>query len=256
MRHGRKFMIVTLAFLRKEMLLLRRNPSVFVFLFIIPLFLATILSHPFSELNDDKGADHTIPGFTLMFGFYIVMFMTSAHFHEHGWGSWTLVRVSGLSRVAMGFGIALPYFILSVVQMLIMLTAGTLIFGSSLNGSIVGLILLVVAIAATWTAIALFLLNVTSHMTTVMNLSNLVALSLASLGGALVPRENMPGWSQPLARLTPHFWAVEGLKGVGSRGQELLDVLPNLLGLAVFAATVFLIAMLRFDPAKRRNLPV
>lgn len=247
---------VTLAFLRKEMLLLRQNASIFVFLFVIPVFLSALLSQPLGQLGDTRGPDQTVPGSTLMFGFYVVMFMTGAHFHEHGWGSWTLVRASGLSRSAMAFQTALPYFLLSAAQMLIMVVVGNLVFDARVNGSLLGLVLLVIATAASWTAIALFLLNVTSSLTIMTNLANMLGLSMGLIAGALVPREEMPDWSQAVARATPHFWSLEGLKGVLSREEGLVDVLPHVAVLALFAGLVFRVAVTRFDPARSRKLPM
>jgi ABC-2 type transport system permease protein len=49
-----------------------------------------------------------------------------------------------------------------------------------------------------------------------------------------------------LAHLTPHAWAVEGLRALGEPGAGIGSVLPQVSILAAFAAAFFAIAVVRF----------
>jgi ABC-2 type transport system permease protein len=70
--------------------------------------------------------------------------------------------------------------------------------------------------------------------------NNILTLVFAGLGGALVPVALLPQWLQPLAPVTPSYWAVLGCQKVIVQGQGLGQVWPSiavLAGVAAAAAT-------------------
>lgn len=245
---------VTAAFLRKEAQVLRRDPTFLFFLVLFPLLLESLLTRPFGKLvSGGDGAAQTVPGFTLMFGFYVVIFVGISHYRERSWGAWTVARVSGLSDRVLAVQVALPYALLSAAQIFVMLLAGHFLFGAEFKGSLVGLVLLIAATSTLAVAISLNLINLTSNLTAMQNLSQLVILGFGAIGGVLLPINVMPGWSQAAARFTPQYWALQGLKTVMAHNGGLADVLPNLAVLVVGAIVLMLLAVLRFDPATSRR---
>jgi len=73
-----------------------------------------------------------------------------------------------------------------------------------------------------------------------------LGLLLGLLGGAMVPLEIFPDTMRTIARLTPHAWAMDALSKATSSGASLVDILPQLAVLALFAAVFFGIAVVRF----------
>jgi ABC-2 type transport system permease protein len=73
-----------------------------------------------------------------------------------------------------------------------------------------------------------------------------LGLLLGLLGGAMVPLELFPSTMQTIARLTPHAWAMDALAIASQAGNAIVDVLPQLSVLAIFAVVFFAIAATRF----------
>ena len=69
---------------------------------------------------------------------------------------------------------------------------------------------------------------------------------MATLSGALTPVEAMPAWLQPLTLANPvrHFGEIS--RGILIKGAGFIDLYPNLLALAAFAAALLTISVWRF----------
>ncbi|QIS03816.1 hypothetical protein F5X71_17130 [Nocardia brasiliensis] len=249
-------MTITWAFLRKEAATWRHDPTLFVFLFAAPLLMQALLSDAFSHLSDGTGADQTVPGFTIMFGFYVMMFMGTAHYREHACGAWSSVRTSGLSRTTMVVQLAMPYFLLSAAQMVLLIGTGRVLFGATVNGSLLALTVLILSIAWTAIALGLVLVALTRNVSAMQNLCQLVVLGMGVIGGAVVPVGLLPGWNRPLAPLTPQYWAVDGMREVLAHQGELTSIVPHLLVLLGWAGVLSVIATLAFDPGSARRVAI
>lgn len=249
-------MTLTWAFLRKEAATWRHDPTLFVFLFAAPLLMQALLSDAFARLTGGAGADQTVPGFTIMFGFYVMMFMGTAHYREHASGAWSSVRTSGLSRATMVLQLAVPYLLLSAAQMALLIGTGRVLFGATVNGSLVALTVLILSIAWTAIALGLVLVSLTRNVSAMQNLCQLVVLGLGVLGGAVVPVRLLPGWNQPLAPLTPQYWAVDGMREVLAQHGGLASIAPHLLVLVGWACVLSIVATLAFDPSSQRRVAI
>jgi len=73
----------------------------------------------------------------------------------------------------------------------------------------------------------------------------IVALALAALGGAMLPIELFSPTLREIAKVTPHFWAVDAFSEVLRRGGGLADILPQLGVLAAFAVVLITVAAWR-----------
>jgi ABC-2 type transport system permease protein len=56
----------------------------------------------------------------------------------------------------------------------------------------------------------------------------------------------MPEWLQTLGLLTPHAWAVDAYHALMVQGAGLVEVLPAVAVLALFAAVFFGVGVWRF----------
>ena len=81
----------------------------------------------------------------------------------------------------------------------------------------------------------------------------IAGLSLAALGGAMVPLELFGPAMQTVTRLTPHVWAVDGFGILLKRGGTAADVFPQLAALAAYAAVLFLLASWRLKVVLTRG---
>jgi ABC-2 type transport system permease protein len=69
----------------------------------------------------------------------------------------------------------------------------------------------------------------------------LAGMLLGALGGAMVPLELFPELARTIAHLTPHAWAIQGLREVTLRGGTVADVVTELGALAAYALALLAI---------------
>jgi linearmycin/streptolysin S transport system permease protein len=74
----------------------------------------------------------------------------------------------------------------------------------------------------------------------------MAGMLLGALGGAMVPLEIFGEPMHTLAFLTPHAWAIQGLREVALRGGTIVDVLTELGALAVYGVALLAIGTWQF----------
>ncbi len=75
---------------------------------------------------------------------------------------------------------------------------------------------------------------------------SLLVLTMAGLGGSMVPRFVMPDAMQTIGLITPHAWAIDGYQEIIVRNGGIVDVLPHTMVLLAFAAVFYTAGTLRF----------
>lgn len=73
-----------------------------------------------------------------------------------------------------------------------------------------------------------------------------LGMGLGLLGGAMVPAEIFPEIMRTASRLTPHAWAIDGLRAVAIRDADFVGVLPQIGVLLAFAIVLLGLATVRF----------
>lgn len=238
---------------RLQLRILRRDPVFLVVMFgmplaIMPLMKDTIaLSLVASGFPDANGAEQLVPGQTVLFGFMVAGSAAFALFREHGWRTWDRLRASPASprQILAGFGA--PWILIHVMFQLVMLGAGAVFFDLRLNGgSLLGLLLTVVAFGACVVSIVLLAAATFRTVNQLQALVNLGALVLGGLGGALVPVEQLPGWAEAVAPISPQYWAMDAHRSVFLEAGSVGDVLGPCAVLLAIALVAGAMASIRF----------
>lgn len=73
----------------------------------------------------------------------------------------------------------------------------------------------------------------------------ITALGLAALGGCMAPIEIFPPAMQTVAKFTPHAWAMDAFAELQRRDGTLVDILPQLGVIALFALALIAVATWR-----------
>ena len=96
-----------------------------------------------------------------------------------------------------------------------------------------GLVVLLFCIAAA--AAAMIVGSVFSNDSQASGAGVGIGLGAAALGGSMVPIELYPAGVAQVARITPHAWANEAMAELVRRDGTVLDILPQLTALTLFA---------------------
>jgi ABC-2 type transport system permease protein len=132
------------------------------------------------------------------------------------------------------------------VQLTVMLGAGSLLFGLRVAGSVGAVVVVAAALALMEVALGFILLALCSSVLQLSAATNVGAMVLGGLGGAVTPIDTLPGWAQTLAPFTPTYWAMEGFTDVIIGGAGLRQIGAPLAVLAGFTAGFLVVAALRF----------
>jgi ABC-2 type transport system permease protein len=184
-----------------------------------------------------------IPGFTVMFAFFIVSYVHGAIRSEKTGGTLSRLLSVPVGRATLLGGKLLSAVIVGVLQVAVMFAIGALAFGLGLGRDLFALALLTIAMVAAATGMGL--------AAAAFRLSGgaIVAPLLvgAALGGCLLPLDLLPPAVRTISMIVPHSWALNGYQNLMVRGQGLAQVLPQVGVLAAFAALFFGLAVWRFD---------
>jgi len=246
-----------LAIFRNDLRLLRRDPMSPIVLMAMPLVLMAFAKPTFAltqqaEGLGGNGSEQAVPGMVVLFSFFLLGYLGLTYFRDFGWGTWQRLRASGLRRHELLAGKLLYPYALCVAQITILLAVGGLIFSLPRPGSWVAIGLLVLVLAAVVSSLALLLVTLFDSITKVNAIGNVVSLAFAGLGGALSPLSALPSWAEPIARLTPSYWAMRGFLDQYQLGATLSDALPHIGAVAVFAVVCLVIGWHRFDIDARK----
>jgi len=165
-----------------------------------------------------------------------------------------LTRQLGVSRrmvaspVRIGtilLGETLGRFGVAMVQGLFIILLSTLVFGVGW-GDPLAASLVVVLFALVATGAAMLVGVFSNNPDQAGALGVMAGMLLGALGGAMVPLEVFPEPAHTIAYLTPHAWAIQGLREVALRDGTVADVLLELAVLGVYAAALMALGTWRF----------
>lgn len=242
----------------QELRLARRSVDALLVLIAFPIITIAFLKpairpalvqsgHPHAN-----GAEHVVPGQMTMSAFFLVSLVTFSFFAEHGWSTWDRLRASPATSLEIVLGKALPRIGMGLVQCLVLLGAGVVVFGLHVRGDVLALVPLVIAfsICLVLVGVAVTALCRTAQQANAFGYGGMVLFG--AIGGAFVPITVLPAWARVVAPITPTYWAMRGLRSVILDGAGLGAVLAPTAVLLLMALLCGCVALtrLRFDEAK------
>ncbi|MHB1295018.1 MAG: ABC transporter permease [Anaerolineae bacterium] len=184
----------------------------------------------------------TVPGYTVMFVFFIVSYLSDSIRAEKHEGTFRRMSSMPVGRSVMLGGKLLAAMTVGVIQVALLFCVGAVLFGLDLGKDPLALVLLTVALAAAATAIG------TAASVTRLGNSLVPPLVIgALLGGCMFPLSLMPSFLRTVSYFVPHRWALAGFQDLLVRNGGLMEVLPEIGALLAFAAAFFALAVRRLD---------
>jgi ABC-2 type transport system permease protein len=190
--------------------------------------------------------EQNVPGYTIFGVFFIIQVLATSILSEKQDGTFRRLLVAPLPRPALLLGKLLPYYMVNLIQVASMFAVGKLVFDMNLGQDPLALLVITMATAAAATGMGLLVATMGKTPEQIGGLSTMLALTLAALGGVLVPAFAMPEIMQKIAKISPHNWALSGYQDVIVRGLGLDAVLYETGALLAFAALFFSFALWRF----------
>lgn len=144
-----------------------------------------------------------------------------------------------LGAVASQLGIAL-------VQMLLLVAFGVYVMKINWGASPAGLAVMLITFGLASTALGVALGTFLKTEKQANNLSIMIGMVFALLGGCWFPLELFPKGMQAAAQVLPTYWAITGFNNLAMRGLGLESVILPAVVLVGFAAVFFVVGVARF----------
>ena len=183
-----------------------------------------------------------VPGLALVFAFFMVSHLADAVVADRTIGTLRRLMSTPLSKVALLLGKALPYFILAITQMIFVLLVCNQLFGLPLGDDPLALMVIILATSLSVAGMGILVAGLARNETQSGAIATFVVLGMGAISGAMIPRLKIAG----LAMITPHYWALEGIQNVISRGMGMEGVLTPAAVLLGMTVLFFAIGAWRF----------
>jgi ABC-2 type transport system permease protein len=141
---------------------------------------------------------------------------------------------------------------IALLQVLVTFGFGYLAFGVSIQGSVIGFLLLAFAACTLAAATGLLVAAIGGTESRARSVSILVILGVSMVGGLWMPSFVLPHWLREVSLSLPTAWAMRGFGAVTWQGQGLWQVLPCVLAVAAFAAVFLAVAVIGIKRSETR----
>jgi ABC transporter DrrB family efflux protein len=198
--------------------------------------------------NPDLESSHFfVPGLVGIILQLVTLFLTAfAIVRERELGTLEQLFVTPVGRAGLLLGKLVPYALVGFVAMLIVLLVMVYVFGVPIRGSL--LLLLGLSSLFLVCALGLGLLVSTLARTQLeaMQFAFMIMLPTVLLSGFMFPRSEMPLAIYVFTFAIPATYFLEMLRGIVLRGADLIDLLPQTIGLAICCVVILAFSVTRF----------
>ncbi len=165
---------------------------------------------------------------------------------ERALGTLRRLMVTPTRRSTFMTGAIGGQFLMALVQMAILIVFGIFVLHVPWGREPVALVVILVTFALSGVALGTTLGTFVKTESQASNLSVMIGMVMALLGGAWWPMELFPPGLQQAVRVLPTTWAMDALTDITMRGRGLVDILPHAAVLLAFAVVFFVIGIRRF----------
>ncbi len=227
--------------------LMLTEPGPIIATTIMPLFMITFLQGmgraalTASGVEEATGAEQVVPGMAVLFSLFAVVYLGISFYAEHGWGTWDRLRTGPSRPIEILVGKLSPFALVVLTQTVVLFAVGMVAFDLSVKGPIGALLVMAVTCTILLMALSMLAVAVFGSINQLSAATNVGAMILGGLGGAIAPVDTLPGWAQAIAPVSPAYWAVRGYQDViidGGGLEAIAGPVAVLLAGALVCATV------------------
>lgn len=195
-----------------------------------------------------KGSYNFVPGVMGMILMLICAMMTSVSIaREKELGTMEVLLVSPMQSFQIIISKVVPYFFLSVVNLITILVLSIFVLGVPLNGSLTLLILISLIFIFVSLALGLLISSAVNKQMVALLISAMVLMMpVMLLSGMMFPIENMPLILQGLSQIIPAKWYMIAVKKIMIQGLGFSSVSGEFIALSIMAVILVAVSIKRF----------
>ena len=188
--------------------------------------------------------DFFAPGIMVLAVTMITVILTIISFvRERNAGTLSRIFSSPMTPGELVAGYAAAFGMIAALQSAELLVLGVLLFNVHVQGSLFLVLGLIILLAVGIEGLGILLSTLATNEFQAIQFIPLVIVPTLILSGIFWPIESMPTFFRPLSAVLPTTYAVDALRSVMVRGWGVTWVLPQIVILLAFTATVLLAAV-------------
>lgn len=242
----------------QDLRLLRRDPTPFAVLFVIPA-LALLLFTPAlgATLREQgypaaSGIELALPGMAVMFDSLGAAFLGFAIFREHQWQSWERILASGVPLKWLLIGKILLPITLVFSQQLLLLALVIIFYNTPVPDSLLVYLINALAFSINIAALGLAIAAFARSLQQMNAVVHVISIVFAASSGAFIAISDMPTMLASFTQITPSYWFVKTQIRVLLEPQTLFHYLPAIGVLLVQSLLFLMIGLWRFRGEERK----
>ncbi len=198
--------------------------------------------------NPDLESSHFfVPGLVGIILQLVTLFLTAfAIVRERELGTLEQLFVTPVGRVGLLLGKLIPYAIVGFIETLIVLAVMIYVFRVPIHGSIPLLLTLANLFLLCSLGLGLLVSTVAKTQLQAMQFAFLLMLPSVLLSGFVFPRNAMPLPIYLATFVIPATYFVEILRGIVLRDADLIDLVPQVIGLGTCCMVILALSLTRF----------
>lgn len=195
-----------------------------------------------------KSSYNFVPGIMGMIFILICAMLTSVSIvREKETGTMEVLLVSPIRPVMIVIAKMIPYFILTCLDLLLILVIAKFALDVPLSGSMTALLTISFIYIILSLALGLFVSTVVDSQMAALLISGMVfMMPVIMLSGMLFPIENMPVVLQWLSNIVPARWYIPAMRTIMIEGLDFSYVITEFTVLSVMAVALTTISIKRF----------
>ena len=195
-----------------------------------------------------KSAYNFVPGVMGLILMLVCAMMTSVSVvREKEYGTMEVLLVSPVSPLFVVVAKAVPYIVLSLVNLATILLLSVFVLGVPISGSFVALVLVSLLFIVVSLSLGLFISTVTNTQLTALLVSAVVLMiPTLLLSGIIFPVESMPLPLQIISCIIPARWFVEIVRRIMIEGAPVIYLYKEILILFFMAVLLIIVTVKKF----------
>jgi len=195
-----------------------------------------------------KSAYNFVPGLMGMILMLICAMMTSISIvREKETGTMEILLVSPIKPIYIVLAKAVPYFIISMIDVCTILLMSVFVFDVPVEGSILLILLLSTVFTLSALSLGLLISSVTETQQAAMIISGVgLMLPTMLLSGLVFPIEGMPGILQFISNFIPARWFIEAIRDIMIKGLGFGAIWKECLLLLLMTVFLLIVCIKKF----------
>lgn len=195
-----------------------------------------------------RSAYNFVPGIMGLIFMLICAMLTSVSIvREKETGTMEILLVSPIRPVMIVIAKMIPYFMLSCIDLVVILLISKYTLGLPLSGSLIALVVTSLVYIMLALALGLFVSTIVDTQMAALLVSGMVfIIPVIMLSGMMFPIENMPMPLQWISNIVPARWYIPAMRKIMVEGLGFNYVYPELIVLSLMALALITVSVKRF----------